>query len=155
MTMRRHLRLTSFVLQVAAALLLSGCGGKEEMAGSPTEVEPAAPTVSPDDLREAEKVTRAYCEALVKGDYAEAVSHLEGAASLSEEQRRGFEQQLRTGAATMGLTRVTSIGPARQDPQSPRNILVPYSVAGKKTLTGDAIVRRSSPEGGWAVSGGI
>jgi len=110
--------------------------------------------ISSADLREAEKVTTAYWQAIVEGKYAEALPRTEAALAPAERQK-AFEQQIKAGMEAAQPTRITSVGPARRDPRSPHNILVPYLIEAKQAIAGEAIVRKMDQAHGWLISGGI
>jgi hypothetical protein len=145
-------------LALTAICACPGCGQAVRPVPTTGMVEThaprAAPTVTGDDLKAAEDIVRAFWEAVLQHDYLAAASCTE-AVTVSEAQCRVFERQYRSGLEPKGLTDILSVGPSRQDVTSPHNILVPYSVAGKEEVSGEAIVRKASPTHGWLISGGI
>jgi len=158
---RRCCRFALLGLAAVALWACSGCGGRRGQESRGTQARPpagrAAPpvvTISSADLREAEKVTTAYWQAVVEGKYAEALRYTE-AATVAAEQQKAFEQQIKAGMQAPQPTRIASIGPARRDPRSPHNILVPYSIEAKQAIAGEAIVRKMDQAHGWLISGGI
>ena len=158
----RHLYLRMLALIAVAVLLIcAGCGRRNPAAAPPTTTEetvsetpPDAPPITSDDLKEAERIVKAFWDAVIADNYAQALSYTE-MATLPEEQWSGWEQRLRDGYASRQFTRVMSVGPARQDPRSRRNLLVTYSIDGSDPQAGEAVVRRPAPNLGWLISGGI
>jgi len=136
------------------------CGCSREKSGGMTVAsredrpQAAARTITADDLRDAERVTRAYWEAVIAGRYGEAVSHTE-AAMAPEAQRKAFEAQVESAMQMMKPSAIASLGPGKQDENRPGVVLVPYQINARQSISGEAIVRKLAPSSGWLVSGGI
>jgi len=94
----------------------------------------------------AERAVRQFWQTVLKGDVGKALM-LTRAREAPPEHRAGWASYLTMKYERMGLTHIKSVGPARADAYIKTAVRVPYSVAGKKSLDGEAVVRNDAIPG--------